>query len=96
VLVDDNSLRQSFWPDFPWGAGLSAAFSDRSAVVDPIIDHFVGRGIATQPQLATVAAELNDLIDRLSACSGCGAARVAPVMKASCAAVLGSATMLVQ
>jgi hypothetical protein len=97
VLVDDTGLRAEFWPQFDWNAGLGSAFSDRSAVIDPIIENMVGLGIATQPQIAEVTTELNDLIDRLTTnCAGCGNERVASVMKASCAAVLGSAAMLVQ
>ncbi len=96
VLVDDPVLRAGFWPDFDWNAGLATAFDDRAAVTGPIIDTMIGTGLPTQPDTAAVEAELNALIDRLASCSGCGDERVAPVMKASCAAVLGSAAMLVQ
>jgi hypothetical protein len=96
VLVDDPSLRSAFWPAFDWNAGLGSAFGDRAAVIDPIVDRMVGRDIATQPELTTVETELNNLIDRLSACTSCEPDRVERIMKASCAAVLGSAAMLVQ
>jgi hypothetical protein len=97
VLVDDTALRSQFWPLFDFGAPLGTAFDDRSLVTDPIIDHMVGRGIDTQPAVAAVEGELNDLIDRLSSCGGsCESDRVERIMKASCAAVLGSAAMLVQ
>jgi hypothetical protein len=96
VLVDDTGLRSSFWPDFPWGAGLATAFDNRAAVTNPIIDNMVGSGLATQPDALAVETELNDLIDRLTSCSGCGDERVGSVMKASCAAALGGAAMLVQ
>lgn len=99
VLVDDTSLRADFWPAFSdWNATVDVAFGgDRSAVIDPIVDRMVGQGLATQPDVVEVSDSIDELIDRLSACSGsCPAGRVASVMKASCAATLGSAAMLVQ
>ncbi|MEQ8861526.1 MAG: LamG domain-containing protein [Pseudomonadales bacterium] len=94
VLVDDTGLRASFWPSFTdWNASPGAAFGgDRSAVIDPIIDNFVGRGIATQPGEGAVATEIDDLISRLAS----GSSNTEDIMKASCAAALGSAAMLVQ
>ncbi len=96
ALVDDPTLRSDFWPNFDWNAGLSTAFDDRSVVIDPIIDHMVGRNIATQPDATAVSSEVDSLISRLESCSGCGDERVVSVMKASCAAALGSAAMLVK
>ncbi|MEZ5560229.1 MAG: LamG domain-containing protein [Pseudomonadales bacterium] len=97
ALVDDSQARADFWPAFDWNAPLASAFTDRSAVIDPIIDHMVGRSIATQPLAADVDTEVNDLIDRLSNCGGsCEPDRVDRIMKGACAAVLGSAAMLVQ
>ena len=98
VLVDDPVRRQAFWPTFVgWNLPLATAFVDRGAVIDPIIDNMVGRGLATQPDVAAVEQELNDLIDGLSACGGsCESDRVERIMKATCAATLGSAAMLVQ
>ncbi len=94
VLVDDTGLRASFWPGFTdWSASPAAAFGgDRSTVIDPIVDNFVGRGIATQPQEAAVETEIDDLITRLTG----GSSSTEDIMKASCAAALGSAAMLVQ
>ena len=98
VLVDDPGLRTDFWPAFNgWGDTPAGAFGgDRSAAIDPIIEKMVG-DIGTQPDPTAVRNELDDLIDRLSACGGaCEPDRVESIMKASCAAVLGSAAMLVQ
>jgi hypothetical protein len=56
----------------------------------------IGRELATQPDRLAVASELDDLTDRLTACGGsCEPDRVARVMKGLCAAVLGSAALLV-
>jgi hypothetical protein len=57
----------------------------------------VGTGLATQPSLLEVRTELDGLIDRLTACgAGCDSNRTATVVKASCAAVIGSASTLLQ
>jgi len=99
VLVEDPALRATFWPAFSaWNADPATAFGgDRSAVIDPIIENTIGLGIPTQPDAAAVHGEIDDLITRLSACSGsCSADRTENIMKASCAAALGSAAMLVQ
>ncbi|NBC21924.1 MAG: SDR family oxidoreductase, partial [Gammaproteobacteria bacterium] len=99
VLVEDTSLRAQFWPAFTaWSAQPGTAFGgDRSAVIDPIIDNTVGRGIATQPDEADLYAEIDALIDRLAVCNNsCPSDRTENIMKASCAAALGSAAMLVQ
>lgn len=93
VLVEDTDLRADFWPGFfDWNSDSGTAFGgDRSAVIDPIIDNIVGQGLATQPDTGDVEAELDGLIDTLAASSD-----VKTVMKATCAAALGSAAMLVQ
>jgi hypothetical protein len=98
ALVDNSSLRGSFWPGFNFGAAPSTAFGNRSLVIDPLYNRMVLAGVSGQPDQTEVANELNDLIDRLTACGGsCDTSdRTLRVMKASCAAVLGSAAMLVQ
>jgi hypothetical protein len=53
--------------------------------------------VSTQPASAGVKAELNSLIDRLTACGGsCAADRTKTVVKATCAAAVGNASMLLQ
>ncbi|MDZ7668826.1 MAG: hypothetical protein U5Q16_05180 [Gammaproteobacteria bacterium] len=94
--MDDAALRAEFWPQFDWSAGLDTAFDDRTAVIDPLVEKMVGLSLATQPDVAELETEINSLIDRLADCPGCPDSRVDSVMKASCAAVLGSAAMLVQ
>ena len=97
ALVDDTTQRAQFWPTFSWNAPLASAFDDRSAVLDPLLVNMVGSGLNTQPQDALVRGHVNNLIDRLSACGGsCESDRVERIMKGACAAVLGSAAMMVQ
>lgn len=97
VLVDDPVARSNYFPDFNFAAPISTAFDTPSEVIEPLIDNMVGNGIGSQPDLTDLRNELGTLIGDLSACGGsCEADRVERVVKASCAAVLGSAAMLVQ
>ncbi|MEH6561691.1 MAG: LamG domain-containing protein, partial [Marinobacter sp.] len=59
---------------------------------------FVGENLETQPVASDIQTELASLIDQLALCGGstCPADRTETIVKASCAAVLGSATTLVQ
>ncbi|WP_431685949.1 LamG domain-containing protein [Hahella sp. NBU794] len=99
ALVEDNTLRSAFFPGFDFNASASSAFSGagRDLIIDPLLNKGMGVNLASQPDGADVRAELNQLIDKLVACGGgCSADRTETVVKASCAAVLGSAAMLVQ
>ena len=56
-----------------------------------------GSPVTSNPDRAQVKGELNNLIDRLTVCgAGCAADRTEVVAKSTCAAVTGSAAMLVQ
>lgn len=100
ALVSDTGLRGSYFPGFDFSAGAATAFNTmgkRNQVVDPLLNRVMGINLATQPAVAAVKAELNALIDRLTACGGsCAADRTPTVVKATCAATLGSAVMLLQ
>ena len=97
ALIDDPTRRAAYFPGMDFSAPAASAFSDRSLIVDPLIDAMVGRNIGTQPDLTALTGELDALIDRLTACGGsCSADRTERVSKAACAAVLGSAAVLVQ
>lgn len=101
TLVENDSLRQAYFPDFNFNQPASSAFdgSGREPVLNPILDTMLGDNIATQATRDAVASELNDLVDRLTTCgagSNCDVQYTRTVTKASCAAVLGSATMLIQ
>lgn len=108
-LVISADLRSSFFPDFyPNLNPVSSAFSlaDRQNIIQPLLTevmHVVYDGsgnpiseINNQPDAVSVEAELNALIDDLSSsCSGtCSQARTETVIKATCAAAIGSASML--
>lgn len=100
ALVDSSSLRSAFFPGFNFAAAPATALdtSGRNALISPLLTRAVGSNLATQPLDSDIEDELNDLIDRLiSGCGGsCNAARTQTIAKATCSAVLGSATMLLQ
>ena len=97
VLVYDTTARASYFPGFPFGTSHTTAFSDRSLLLDPLIDNMVGNGIGTQPDLTDLRAEVNALVDNLANCGGsCESDRTERIVKAACASVLGSAAMMVQ
>ncbi len=94
ALVDDNTLRASFFPGLDLTQPASTYFSsagNRQLVVGPLVAKGVGTGLTTQPD---PSAELNTLIQQLASSSAPG--RTAIVTKAACAAVLGSAAVLLQ
>ncbi|GAC30196.1 LamG domain-containing protein [Brumicola pallidula] len=101
VMVEDNSLRASYFPqfDFNKSANESLGTNERAALVNPLIDRMIGSGLSSQPASADVSTELNNLIDRLTTCSNsnsCSAQTIPTVAKATCAAVLGSAAVVMQ
>ena len=99
ALVKNGQLRAEMFPGFDFSAPANTAFDHggRSLVTGPLLSRFVGSNLASQPGVTDVETELNNLMDRLTSCdAGCPADRTETVVKASCAAVLGSATTLVQ
>ncbi|MGX5201392.1 LamG domain-containing protein [Aliikangiella sp. IMCC44632] len=100
TLVEDETLRDNYFSSFDFSQPANTAFdseSKRDSIYDPIISNIVGNGLASQPSIADIKAELTDLTTKLTACgSGCAADRTNTVVKAVCAATLGSAVMLVQ
>jgi hypothetical protein len=107
-MVDDATLRSSFFPDFDFTATTSSIADEtwESDVVTPIINGFLGQNIATQPSPANVQTELMLLLTNtsdsnrpqgLARCgTSCSGDRTYVVTKAACASVLGSAALLLQ
>lgn len=100
ALVGNTVLRAGYFPGFNFGASAAAAFDtqgERDLIIDPLFENMYGVGLTTQPDPADVTTELNALIASLTACGGgCAADRTETVVKAACAATLGSAAMLLQ
>jgi hypothetical protein len=99
-LVDDVGRRATFFPGFDFSAPASQAFdtpAKRDLIAAPLLARAIGAGLASQPSAAEVRTELDGLINRLTSCgTGCAADRTPTVVKASCAAVIGSASTLLQ
>ena len=99
ALVSSDNLRQEIFGNFNFAAPANTAFEGggEDLIVGALLSRFVGNDLASQPTNETVANELSNLINGLTSCgASCGPDRTETVVKASCAAVLGSATTLVQ
>ncbi len=99
ALVNDTDLRARYFPGFDFSAAANSAFdaNGRGQIITPLLNNIAGNGINSQPRAVDMTSELNALITRLTACAGnCAAGRTEVVVKASCAALLGSAVMLIQ
>ena len=108
ALVEDGGLRSSYFPLFNFTADPDVAFGGggTAIVVDALITNMMGVGLNVQPDGSDiydvlvngdVGAGYDGLISTLNVCpSDCNAARTEIIVKASCAAVLGSAVMLIQ
>jgi hypothetical protein len=107
ALVNDTSLRTSYFSGFNFGAGAGTAFdaTGRSQIIDPLLKNLLASDIASggalsnQANPAEIRAELNQLIDRMTNCAAsnsCSSNRTATTVKATCAAAMGSAVMLLQ
>jgi hypothetical protein len=99
-LVESAPLRTAFFPGFNFSQPAASAFDtagERDLVLDPLTSRVMNSNVASQPTTLEVKTELTGLIDKLTACGGsCAADRTEVVVKATCAAALGSAGMLVQ
>ncbi|WP_371195295.1 LamG domain-containing protein [Glaciecola sp. SC05] len=101
ALVEDTSLRASYFPDMNFNANANNGFSGamKDAIINPLNQRMLGAGISTQPEQDDVYNEVSNLIDRLSVCANqnsCNAETTKTVVKASCAALLGSAVVVLQ
>lgn len=111
-LVEDPTLRGNFFgAGIDFNADVATAFgsgdsAQKNQIVDALVNNMVGANLNTQPLLSNIKGELigpastntNNLFDRLTAScpAGCDAVRTRTVVKAMCAAVLGSSALLLQ
>jgi hypothetical protein len=98
ALVDDTTARAAYFPGFDFSASPAVAFggAGRSVVLDALVGHMMRSNVATEPDAAGVRSDLDALITRLAACgNSCPAGRTPTIVKATCAALLGSAVTLV-
>lgn len=104
ALVRDPTLAPAYFPGVNFGAAPAAAYNTngRNALITPLINQMLtantaaGKFLATQPSAASVTTEVNALIDKLAASVSADTTGTATIAKAACAAVAGSAAMLVQ
>jgi len=97
ALIENPTARAQYFPGFNFSAAPSTAFAPagRTIVLDSLVGRMLRTNVATEPDAAGVRSDLDDLITRLSSCGGsCAADRTETVVKASCAALLGSAATL--
>ncbi len=94
-LVDDSAKSMALWGFSLSGADLNTS-GGRSQVINPLVDAAMGTGLSSQPAAANVRAELDTLIATKLCAGGCSGARTQTVIKAVCAAALGSAVTLVE
>ena len=97
ALVENPTARAQYFPGFDFAAAPASAFAPagRAIVLDALVGRMLRTNVATEPDAAGVRSDLDALITRLSSCGGsCAADRTETVVKASCAALLGSAATL--
>ncbi|WP_285164592.1 LamG domain-containing protein [Shewanella goraebulensis] len=99
VAIDDNTIRTAWFPDVDFSLAPADALNaaQRPALLNPLINQLMPLSLATQPDATAVYDELDSLVSHLSVCgTNCNAERTQTIAKASCAAVLASAVMLIQ
>jgi hypothetical protein len=98
LVADRGSIsRAQYFPNFDFGAAPATAFAGGgdATIVDSLLGRMVDPQLATDPVEDEVRSELHLLIDQLAP-GGSNAQRTQTVVKATCAALLGSAVTLVQ
>jgi hypothetical protein len=97
ALVENTTVREQYFPGFDFSAPPATALAPagRAIVLDALVGRMLRTNVATEPDAVGVRSDLDGLIARLSSCgNACPADRTATVVKASCAALLGSAATL--
>jgi len=111
-LVEDPGLRSGFFGSgINFNTDVATAFgsgdsTQKNQIVTALTNNMVGTSLSTQPSQSEIKGELigpastnsNNLFDRLTAScpTGCDAVRTKTIVKAMCAAVLGSSALLLQ
>jgi hypothetical protein len=106
VLRDDYFKDSAGLQSFDFGTTATSAFDTREKrdrVISPLLDNIIGTGLTTQPDLGNVRGELDNLVQILGTTTDCApqpscntTLRTEQIVKATCAAALGSAAMLIQ
>lgn len=98
ALVENTQKRDAFFPNIDFTQNPNTAFSDTSVLIGPLANKLLGQNTsASQPQQSDISGHIETLINKLNTCpTRCNSERTQSIVKASCAAVLGSATTLIQ
>ncbi len=101
AMVDSDSLRNAFFPGLGMSASSPGSFfstqGNRDLVIDALRTEAVGANLISQPTSTELSAELNGLFNTIAGGGNAGTAgRAFVATKAACAAVLGSAAVVVQ
>jgi len=111
ALMENTALRTATFPLFNFNAAPGAAFASENALFDPLLDRVLGATpqLAHQPDKNAARTELSQLVNghptdaarpgllnALPAGEANDADRTQNIAKSVCAAVIGSAAMLVQ
>lgn len=101
TLVEDPQLRGEMFPAMNFAANANNGFNaaSKDAIINPLTERMLGNGVSSQPEQDEVYTEVSNLIDRLTVCANqnaCAADTTKTVVKASCAALLGSAVVVIQ
>ena len=110
ALMENQPLRDATFPGFDFNAAPAAAFANEAALFDPLLDRVLGATqLGHQPDKSFTRDELSDLVNghptdparpgllnALPAGESNDPTRTRKIAKAVCAAVVGSAAMLVQ
>jgi len=103
ALVESDALRTNFFGNvFQFTSPVSGAFSNqaqRDIIISNLVNKMVGTNLGGQPSLVELQPDLDQLITELSSgcnvASDCDQARTRTIVKAACAAVLGSAAVII-
>jgi hypothetical protein len=106
VMVDTPALRNAFFGSSlnpassatsTFGSAGSPNTANRDLVIGALLTKGINTGLEWNPDDTVISGELDDLIDKLvSGPTGGSASGTGTVMKATCGAVLGSGTTLIQ
>jgi hypothetical protein len=99
AAIEDDELVNAWFSNvnFTQPPSIALSSSQRTNFLTPLLAQLIPLNLATQPDNAQVYNELDSLITKLSVCDGeCTGERTRTIAKASCAAILASAVMLVQ
>jgi hypothetical protein len=108
ALIENRggTTREAMFPGFNFNAAPATAFASENLLIDPLLDRVLGlTQLGHQPTKLAVSTELSEMINGIPGdatrpgllnTGANDAARTRNISKAVCAAVIGSAAMLVQ